>query len=94
MTLTLDQVPCYKKVRVVELAGGHRFRERLAGLGIGLSCEIEVLQPSQGRGGLLIARGESRLALGRGMARKIIVELLPQSPSLSPWQKQRKRTLV
>ncbi len=94
MSITLDKVARHQKVRVLELAGGHRFHDRLAGLGIGLGCEIEILQQAQGRGGLLIARDQSRLALGRGMARKIIVEPILQPQDSDFCRKHRKRTLV
>ncbi len=44
---------------------------RLTELGLNVGSEIQVMQ-RQG-GGLLIARGETRIALGAGMASKILV---------------------
>ena len=80
MIKTLDQVEPGRKVRVVQLAGGHRFIDRLAGMGIGVGCELEVWQQSYGRGGLLVTRGQSRLAIGRKMAGKIVVEPMEYKP--------------
>ena len=79
MITTLDQVKPGRKVRVSELAGGYRFRERLASLGIGIGCELQVSQPVWGSGGsMLVLQGQSRLAIGHGMAGKILVEMVDQ----------------
>ena len=59
------------RVRITRLLGGKGLSLRLTELGLNLGAEIAVLQ-RQG-GGLLIARGEGRIALGGGMAAKILV---------------------
>lgn len=59
------------RVRIMALLGGRGLVLRLTELGLNLGAEIEVIQ-RQG-GGLLIGRGESRIALGGGMAAKIMV---------------------
>lgn len=59
------------RVRIVALHGGKGSSMRLTELGLNVGSEVQVLQ-RQG-GGLLIARGESRIALGGGMAAKILV---------------------
>lgn len=59
------------RVRITALLGGRGLALRLTELGLNLGAEIEVIQ-RQG-GGLLIARGEGRIALGGGMAAKIMV---------------------
>jgi len=58
-------------VRILALRGGKGLSLRLTELGLNVGAEIQVLQ-RQG-GGLLVARGEARIALGGGMAAKIVV---------------------
>lgn len=58
-------------VRIVALNGGRGLALRLTELGLNVGTEIRVVQ-RQG-GGLLVARGESRIALGGGMAAKVLV---------------------
>jgi ferrous iron transport protein A len=58
-------------MRIHTLQGGKGLVLRLTELGLNVGAEISILQ-RQG-GGLLIARGETRIALGGGMAAKILV---------------------
>lgn len=58
-------------VRIHALAGGRGFSLRLTELGLNVGAQVAVIQ-RQG-GGMLIARGETRVALGGGMAAKILV---------------------
>jgi Fe2+ transport system protein FeoA len=59
-------------VKLVKVAAGRVLCRRLAEMGLTPGVQMEVLQ-DQG-GPLLLAVRDSRLALGRGMAHKIIVE--------------------
>lgn len=59
------------KVRIVALLGGKSLAMRLTELGLNVGTELQLIQ-RQG-GGLVVARGESRIALGGGMAAKILV---------------------
>ncbi|MBO3273914.1 FeoA family protein [Pseudomonas schmalbachii] len=59
------------RVRIVALLGGPGTVRRLTEMGLNVGCEIIVRQ-SQG-GGLVVSRGETRFALGAGMAHKIMV---------------------
>ncbi len=58
-------------LRIIALNGGKGLTTRLTELGLNVGSEVRVVQ-RQG-GGLLVARGESRIALGGGMAAKILV---------------------
>lgn len=58
---------------VRQLGGGTDFARRLAGLGMTLGTEVQVLQ-NRGRGPMLVLVRGTRLALGRGEALKIMVE--------------------
>ncbi len=73
--LPLTMLPLRRPARIVEVRAGRRLKERLAGLGIAPGNTVEVLNDSGGP--LLLAVGEARLALGRGMAHKVLVQTFP-----------------
>ena len=58
-------------VRIVALRAGRGVDLRLTELGLNVGSEVRVVQ-RQG-GGLLVARGETRIAIGGGMATKVMV---------------------
>lgn len=58
-------------IRIHELRAGRNLARRLTELGLNIGTEIRIVQ-RQG-GGILVARGEGRIALGGGMAAKILV---------------------
>lgn len=58
-------------VRVVGLMGGTGLEKRMTEMGLNVGAELVVRQ-RQG-GGLVVMRGETRFALGGGMAHKIMV---------------------
>lgn len=63
------------EVRLIAIRGGRRMRKRLAELGLNPGLTVRVVQ-RDGCGPLILAVKDSRLALGRGMAHKIMVELM------------------
>jgi ferrous iron transport protein A len=72
--LLLAMVTIGQPVKLVEIKAGHHLIHRLAELGLTPGVELEIVQ-DQG-GPLLLAVRNSRLALGRGMAAKIVVEAI------------------
>ncbi len=64
-----------EKVRLVAIHGGRGARRHLADLGLTLGTTLEVVHAGT-FGPLTVSVNGSRLALGRGMARKIMVEPL------------------
>ena len=75
----LSTIAAGKKGMVVALMGGWQFQNRLVSMGINVGCEIEIVYSSNGRGGpTLVATGETRLAVGHGMADKILVAVDPE----------------
>jgi len=60
------------KVRICFLRAGKGLEKRLIEMGLNLETELEVVQRHT-NGAVVIARGEMRLALGAGMAHKIMV---------------------
>jgi ferrous iron transport protein A len=61
------------RVRVVALRGGDNLTKRMTEMGLNVGSELVVRQ-RQGGGGLVVSRGETRFALGGGMAHKVMVE--------------------
>jgi Fe2+ transport system protein FeoA len=75
----LSTIATGKKGMVVALMGGRQFQNRLVSMGMNVGCEIEIVHSSNGRGGpTLVATGETRLAVGHGMADKILVAVDPE----------------
>jgi len=71
MVLTLDKVPVGVKVKVVSVLGGYGIVNRLMQMGLTPGTIVEVLN---NMGPIIVRVRGITIALGRGMARKIIVE--------------------
>ncbi len=68
--LPLSMVSPGEKVKIIEFNGGGQLRKRLSDMGISIGQEIEVLN----RGGpLIVSVKGSRVALGKGLAQKVMV---------------------
>lgn len=61
-----------ERVRILALGGGRGMDRKLADLGLAPGCEVTVVS-SDSCGGMVIARDDMRLALGRGMAHRVLV---------------------
>jgi ferrous iron transport protein A len=72
--MTLDGVEVNKKVEVVEIRGGWGIRQRLYQMGIHQGDKITVKRSGIMNGPILIKIHGVEVALGRGMARKILIE--------------------
>jgi len=73
--LKLSAVHGGESARIRGLAGGQAFVSRLAPLGFIPGARLRVIQ-NPGRGPLLVVVCDTRVALGRGEADKIVVEPL------------------
>jgi ferrous iron transport protein A len=60
---------------VRQLRGGREFTSRVAALGFTPGVEVTVLQ-NYGRGPILVTVRDTHIALGRGEALKVLVEVL------------------
>jgi ferrous iron transport protein A len=69
--LPLTQAPPGHPVRLIEIDAGKALRHRLTELGLTPGVTLTVVQDDGGP--LLVTVRESRVALGRGMAEKILV---------------------
>jgi ferrous iron transport protein A len=68
----LSLAPAGEPMTIVDVRAGSRLRHRLSDLGLVPGTVIEVVQ-SLGRGPVILALGDSRLALGRGASHKVLV---------------------
>jgi len=63
-----------EKARIALFLGGRGMERRMRDLGLQPGHEVEVLRgTAAGRGPVLVAIGSMRVAIGRGMADKILV---------------------
>jgi ferrous iron transport protein A len=74
MPTTLDKVYENRKSQVIDIQGGQRIRQRLGQMGIHPGDIITILRYGALRGPILIEIHGSQVALGRGIASKVIVE--------------------
>uniref|UniRef100_A0A7C2K298 Ferrous iron transport protein A n=1 Tax=candidate division WOR-3 bacterium TaxID=2052148 RepID=A0A7C2K298_UNCW3 len=74
--MSLDEARIDDVVVVKKIAAGHRALRRLASLGINIGDRIRVLHFGPFKGAILVEDLDSgvKVALGRGLAKKIIVE--------------------
>lgn len=70
---TLDQLPMNAKAVIRQLRGGQEFASRLAAMGLAVGAQLTVLQ-NPGRGPMLVNARDTRIALGRSEAKKVLVE--------------------
>lgn len=69
----LDQLVKGQCAAVHSLGAGKQFASRLASMGLAIGSRLQVLQ-NRGHGPLLVLVRDTRIALGRGEAAKIMVE--------------------
>jgi len=74
MPTTLDQIYESKTAKVIDIQGGQTVRQRLSQMGIHPGDTVTILRYGALRGPLLIEIHGSQVALGRGIASKVIVE--------------------
>lgn len=72
-TLSLNQLPKDATAVVRQLRGGGELVHRLAAMGLTVGARLVVLQ-NTGRGPMLVSVRDTRIALGRGEAVKVLVE--------------------
>lgn len=75
---TLDSVPPGQKARVAEVRGGWGVRQKLSEMGILPNETVTITTVSPWRGPVLVRVDSSsnEVALGRGIAQKVVVEVV------------------
>ncbi len=74
--LALARLPLGSHARIRQILGGRQLIHRLLSLGLRVGSEIELTQ--RRGGGVVVANEGTRVALGAGVAEKLLVERLPQ----------------
>ena len=72
--ISLVQIKTNRKCRIVEILGGLNLQNRLMNMSVHKGRELVKLSHIGLRGPVVIKAGRSILALGHGVAAKIIVE--------------------
>lgn len=70
---SLSSVQSGESVQIRRMDGGHQFLSRLASLGFTPGARLQVIQ-NYGHGPIIVRLRDTRVALGRGEAKKILVE--------------------
>ncbi len=84
--MLLSQAPHGRALRIMAVHGGEGVRRRLFALGFHNNDQVEVIAQGILRRPLLVKNlsSDSSVALGRGIAQKIEVEVLPEPMAVSP----------
>jgi Fe2+ transport system protein FeoA len=72
--ISLVQIKAEEKVRILEVLGGTNLESKLLSMGVYKGKQVTKLSHIGLRGPVVIKSGRSILALGHGVAEKIIVE--------------------
>lgn len=70
--ISLDMLNIGEEARLVTVLGGRWIRRRLSALGLCPGTKVTMIQ-NAGWGPVILGVMDSRVALGRGMAQKILV---------------------
>ena len=73
--MSLARMRAGQKGRIVRISGGHGLVRRLEALGIRQGTEIKKISEQWMKGPVLLQYGSSQVALGFGMASKVLVEI-------------------
>ena len=74
--LTLDHIKAGQEVKVLEIVAGSSATRQLAQLGIRAGTALIVRRSAPMGGPILVDSGGIMVAIGRGMARKVSVQIL------------------
>jgi ferrous iron transport protein A len=73
--ISLARMRAGQKGRIIRISGGHGIVRKLEALGIREGKEIEKISEQWMRGPVLLQYGNTQVALGFGMASKVLVEI-------------------
>ena len=80
--LPLNMVETGAKVKVERFAGGGNFQRRIQDMGLKVGQTVTILRAG-GDGPCVVAAGESRIGVGAGMAKKIMVRIQEQGKAIN-----------
>jgi len=70
----LTQIKKGESVNVVEINGGQKFRDKVDAMGLRVGSRIIKISAQVLSGPITIKIGNTKLAIGHGMAKKILVD--------------------
>jgi len=77
VTIQLTELTIGQQARIVEIAGGHHMLARLARMGIHNGIKLSIVStPIIKRGPVVVSVSGAQVAIGHGMAMRIMVEPL------------------
>jgi len=79
--MTLGMAKPGERIIIKEMIGGRSARARLTSMGFRSGDTLEIIN-NDGQGRLIVGFGNTRMAMGRGMAQKILVSLAPQDQAV------------
>jgi ferrous iron transport protein A len=85
--MTLDSVDIRRQARVILIDGGHGVRSHLNTLGIHIGDWLTVVERAPFRGPVLVEVNGTRVAIGRGIANKVKVDISGTVESLAEYAK-------
>ncbi len=74
-SLPLSMLSPGEKACLIDIRGGQTLHKRLADLGLTIGDMVRVVQSDPSGPLILAIKGDTRLALGRGVAQQIVVRL-------------------
>ncbi len=75
-TIPLEHLPYNEEAKIIRLDGGYGLQNRLRVMGIREGQVIKVVSKQPLRGPLTVTVDGCQITLGRGMAQRIIVEVI------------------
>jgi len=75
-TISLVDLPVKSIAKIIDINGGIGFQEKLDVMGIRVGKTVTVVSKQPFHGPLTIKVCSTKMTLGRGMARKILVEVV------------------
>lgn len=75
-TIPLTMVPHAKKARIAVLEGGHGFQRKMHVMGFREGKIVRVVTKQPLHGPITIAIGKSQVTIGKGMAQRVMVEVI------------------
>jgi len=76
--ISLARMRAGQKGKIIRISGGHGIARKFEALGIRQGEEIKKISEQWMRGPVLLQHGHSQLALGFGIASKVLVEITRQ----------------
>ena len=73
--ISLARMRAGQKGKIIRISGGHGIAGKLEALGIRQGQEIKKISDQWMKGPILLQHGNSQVALGFGMASKVLVEI-------------------